>query len=814
MRFASAGRFAGHSLNSLPALTALALLSALAAATLTGCGIGDISTSSSTAASVIPPLTGKIMGGQTPILNASVKIYTTGVITTPCTSSACSASDTGYGNGTFLQEATATAQPIPGIWITNGGSNYTQPPVITFSGGGGGSGAAATAFLGSGASAGQVVGITVTSSGSGYTTAPTVVFTNASGDTSGAGAAATTGYGGYDAPGGNFSFAGGYYCPAGEFAYIVASGGQPGNTSNAPNSAIELVAALGRCEDLYTLTGGVYTGYKGSSVTVNELTTVAAAYALGNFSSAVSNGVVTFGAPATNNAAKVSGVSTGTTTNAAGLYHAFLNAKNLADPTNPSVQFTAPTNPVGNSSAVLPVALINTIANILANCVNATSTNTQCTGLPGGSDTFTAARTLAANPTLSGSGTAVTNLYNLPTGSAQFTPILAGAPNDYSIAITIPNAYNPAAGTAPLAFPASGAIDVNDNYYLGNQDKHSGTQANFFSFASNAALNNQTAKIASEKFAVGVSIDALGNLYLLNSNGSSSTGLYRCIVTLSSGTVGSCTSITGIDSGTSHPYNSAIDRANNLWVLTDATAGNNLFKVAYNGSAGTGAGLFSGVTLPTGKVMGIAVDPLQNIWIGGGSGIAVLQNSSTTSTPAYAGTNPTATISGASVDGFAFIGSSSSYQAYVPSYYTSGTPITGYGVEEVTPAISTNSVTGLTASGTLETGNLINGPQSAQADGSGTVWLADGNSNSVISVTPSSPTAAAIYRLMPCFTNGGTTCTNTFTGQPQTLSIDSTGSIWVADGNVSSTTAGNVVQIIGSAAPTWPLLSLGLLGKP
>jgi hypothetical protein len=72
-------------------------------------------------------------------------------------------------------QATATAH-LTGNFVTTvsidlGGSGYTTPPLVTFSGGGG-SGAAATATV----SGGAVTAITVNSAGSGYTNAPIVTI--------------------------------------------------------------------------------------------------------------------------------------------------------------------------------------------------------------------------------------------------------------------------------------------------------------------------------------------------------------------------------------------------------------------------------------------------------------------------------------------------------------------------------------------------------------------------------------------------------------------------------------------------------------
>ena len=72
------------------------------------------------------------------------------------------------GNVTTVATATATVSPsgvITAIVFGGGGSGYTAPPTVAFSGGSG-SGATATAILGTGATAGQVVGYTATQASS------------------------------------------------------------------------------------------------------------------------------------------------------------------------------------------------------------------------------------------------------------------------------------------------------------------------------------------------------------------------------------------------------------------------------------------------------------------------------------------------------------------------------------------------------------------------------------------------------------------------------------------------------------------------
>ncbi len=89
-----------------------------------------------------------------------------------------------------------------------------------------------------------------------------------------------------------------FSCDAGQFAYIVIYGGDTGGGNNNPNSV--LMAPVGSCDALYS--GTTYTG--NSFLVVNELTTIASAYALGNFMTVTGNAktgyAVGIGAPASN----------------------------------------------------------------------------------------------------------------------------------------------------------------------------------------------------------------------------------------------------------------------------------------------------------------------------------------------------------------------------------------------------------------------------------------------------------------------------------------------------------------------------------
>jgi hypothetical protein len=79
---------------------------------------------------------------------------------------------------------------------------------------------------------------------------------------------------------GNFTITGAYTCPsASTLVYVTATGGNPGLSSGTNNAALALMAALGPCGSLGPST----------FISMNELTTVAAVWALAPFMSSYSS---------------------------------------------------------------------------------------------------------------------------------------------------------------------------------------------------------------------------------------------------------------------------------------------------------------------------------------------------------------------------------------------------------------------------------------------------------------------------------------------------------------------------------------------
>ena len=221
-----------------------------------------------------------------------------------------------------------------------------------------------------------------------------------------AGASTTT------AADGSFSFNTSYTCPTPtSLVYLLASEGNPGLPEPPPvnNTAITLIAALGQCQYLSSST----------FILVNEVTTVAAVAALLPY----------YSSPTAIGSA---------TSDASNLANAFTLAGEFASTTTGS----APGAPVSGYS--VPVDLINTLADIVAACVNTSggvaNDGSACGDLflyatpSGGSaptETATALANIFNNPTSN-----LTNLWDLATPTSPFQPILSAPPSSWTVALT------------------------------------------------------------------------------------------------------------------------------------------------------------------------------------------------------------------------------------------------------------------------------------------------------------------------------------------------------------------------------------------
>ena len=225
-------------------------------------------------------------------------------------------------------------------------------------------------------------------------------------------------------------------CTPGQQVYIASVGGNPGFGSN---SAASEIALLGTCPSAGNF-DSTYTG-----VFISEISTVAAAFS----AAAYATDAFDIGAPA------------GTLAQT-GITNAFANAANLYDVQNPNDLARSATV---SGNGTVPQAKLNTLANILASCVNSIGPSSpSCSTLfsyakTGGTtgtaptDITTAAVNIAHNPSSLG----VPTLYTLQGGNYPFGPVLGSAPSDFTIAVNY--------STAALGNNASLAVDGSGNIW-------------------------------------------------------------------------------------------------------------------------------------------------------------------------------------------------------------------------------------------------------------------------------------------------------------------------------------------------------------
>jgi streptogramin lyase len=619
---------------------------------------------------------------------------------------------------------------------------------------------------------------------SGYGTASTSMLTDSPGTTADTTVLGTPGNPAYYVltnAGGDFNITGDYTCnydaadPAeSDQLYILSLQGNatylpgPPISGGVNNPMIGFMATLGQCPSTGNFAGAVPFVY------VNEISTVATAYALAGF------------------AASGTSVASGNSLLAqTGLANAFANAGQLYDISGSQPYHEARlTTPGTGTTGTVPQALIDTLGNILAMCVNSNNTTAVPTSGPcytlynntgSSGNTADAAIHIAQHP-----GSNMTNLYAMQMGNAPFADNLPVQPKDFTVGINFSG--------AGLAAPVAVAIDGSGDAWVTSSAGELSKLTPLGTHASGSPFRMPTANY--------VAIDQDGNAFTSSLGGNdigevSSTGV----------------AVNGtpyVNADFVNPAGVASDGNGNVFVANPGGSGilnvfgvlgdfGDLVKISGSGSGATQT-IYSNALLYAGSefnllpsVSQIAVDSQGYVWASGDTVNCVAlvlctgQNVERLSEANFA--LPTMSF-------LANIG------PCVLLFCTNESP-GGIAIDSgdngwVAIDGTTAELGKLTSTGTLTTytGGGLSHPQGVAIDGAGNVWLANQGNNSLSE-----------------FNSAGVAVTGTsgYTGgtlsEPTMLDIDGSGDVWVVN-----STGNGVTELIGAAAPVVRPLASAVVG--
>jgi hypothetical protein len=542
--------------------------------------------------------------------------------------------------------------------------------------------------------------------------------------------------------------------------YVVATGGNPGLAAGTDNAALALMAALGPCNQLDQL----------SHVVVNEVTTVAAVYALNAF---VGAGTVQIGT---------------SSTNTTGLSNSFLLVNNMV---NLATGSALATTPAGNG--MVPQATINTLADALAPCVNSDGTGVPCSSLfaattsIGGTtpaDTIQAILNVARGPANN-----VAAVYGLAGSTPPFQPTLSTVPNDWIVALKYGGGG--LAGQA-LAIDAMGNVWVANSIYGGpysvTEWSNNGTVLSGANGYSGGGLSAPT----------GIAIDPAGSAWVASATNVVKLSSSGAILSGSEGFTGG---------GLSAPMSISVDGGGNAWVVNWTSNSYNLVKLDTNGNVLSGANGFATGGVSRYGGVGVGIDTAGNVWAAG-SGDTLIK---------FANDGTVLSGSGYSTGGVipAGVAIDAAGNAWVNNPLTQGSVVFG----EVSPSGALLSPSGGYPNcispgvvGDYVISCLWWAPASFALDGAGNIWsevevetAENGrvpNPMYVGGVAEMSSTGTILSA--PAGTKGSIGYTAGLATSPVALAIDGSGNVWMP------MSGSYVLEFVGAGTPVVTPFSVGI----
>ena len=560
---------------------------------------------------------------------------------------------------------------------------------------------------------------------------------------------------------GNFNITGDYTCPGSNpQVYITASGGSPG-PGTPVNPALVMMAALGPCTTLQTNLPSIW---------INEVTTVAAAWALAPFMSSAG------------------AVASSSTNYSTGLANAFANAQLLANTTT-GMAATLPSN------LSIRTDKLYALADAISGCINSDGT-TGCSKLfsaaaVGGTmptNTLNAALNIVKHP-----GQNVTPVFGAIPTSPPFATTLTQTPNDWTMNLNVTGGgiYGP----TQLAVDTQGNIWVADYFGAVSAFSPQGTPkspAGTTAAPTSGGFGNGTLSGL-----YGLAVSTNNNVFVTNQlTGQNTTvGNHGSISILngvtSGNTLGSLVNNTAnstpyfYDFSIQYPESLATDTNGNIIIGDDGGS----YATIYSGTGGVvGQALGNGFS---NEVFGVSADQAHGVWLANEGDSTVVHVDASGGVLSH----PTccSEASGIATDALG--------NAWVTNYGSNS-------ISEIAPGCDTNTVHRSTlctgAGGNVITLNQVTGgglytPQGVVVDAGQNVWVSNlhapqgttsgaiveiaGNSNTLAAGTPISPSTG--YGLDAGMIS------------PFWLTVDPSGNIWVSDEG-----ANTVVMFFGVATPT------------
>jgi streptogramin lyase len=541
---------------------------------------------------------------------------------------------------------------------------------------------------------------------------------------------------------GNFDLGTGTCSPS-DLLYLTATGGNPGAGAN---SAISLMTLVGPCAKA------------GRAYTINELTTVAAAYSANRFIGPAGCVDCAGGAPA--DVGNISG-------SAPGLPNAFGTAPRLVDPglgTLSNLPDATACNAASPPVNCTTSRRLGSLANALAACVNTSGpTSSQCVqlfncsvagasaasttacNLPAGAtaptETLSALLSIARNPVT----VAKAGVYYTATRNVVFSPSLTSAPSDWAVSRTLTG--------VGLNSPMAVAVDAQGNVWVANQSSMSKFGPDGIALSPGNGFTGGGINSAFE-----MAIDPAGNVWTTD------LGNYLSEFSPSGTPLSPSGGYTGC---VNLPGGIAFDGSGNAWV---ASSNNNVLCEFANSGSPVGAGFSGGGLFSPDR---LAITATGVVWISDDSGTLSAFNSNGSAI------SPSGGYSGGGLSGPEGVAVDPAGNIWAANH-NSGT-------------LAKFSASGTALSGTGFTGGGLNSPIAIAIDAAGTVWTGNGASSAI---SEHSPTGSAISPSSG-FTSDGV-------NGARGIAIDPSGNVWAA-GYQSNT----LMELIGAATPTrTPLVSI------